>query len=91
MSFTNEITEELLRLPLKKTCCRKALALGMAMAARKAEEDWVLYLYDPKVAELAERLLNQIFQHIIDINNFFRLHLLRLSCTDKFMQCPFYH
>ena len=61
MSFTNQITEELLRLPLKKTCCRKALALGMTAAARRGKDGWTLYLYDPQVAELSRSLLERIF------------------------------
>jgi len=61
VSFTHEITEELVRLPQKKTCCRKALALGFCLAARPAEEGYVLYLYQESVADLAETLLDRIF------------------------------
>ena len=61
MSFTNEIAEELLRLPQKKTCCRKAIALGMALAARPAEQGYALYLYDEAVASFAESALQRIF------------------------------
>jgi DNA-binding protein WhiA len=62
MSFTNQIAEELLRLPVKKTCCRKALALGLALAARREERGEVLYLYDEQVALLAESVLSRVFR-----------------------------
>ena len=61
MSFTKQIEEELLRLPLKKTCCRKALALGIALAARREEQGLVLYSYNGQVADLFESLLDRIF------------------------------
>ena len=61
MSFTNQIAEELLQLPIKKTCCRKALALGMALAARREAEGLVWYLYDEQVALFAESMLQRVF------------------------------
>lgn len=61
MSFTNQVAEELLRLPLKKTCCRKAFALGMSLAARREGQGWGLYLYDEQSALVAESMLGRVF------------------------------
>lgn len=61
MSFTSEIQDELLRLPLKKTCCRKALLLGLLIAARRDGDEWLLYTYEPQIAELAASMLERIF------------------------------
>lgn len=58
MSFTDHVAEELLRLPLKKTCCRKAFLLGVTLACR-TEADGVLRLYLYRAA-LAEHLVNQL-------------------------------
>ncbi|MBQ8331382.1 MAG: DNA-binding protein WhiA [Clostridia bacterium] len=63
MSFTTDVTEELLRLPLKKTCCRKALLLGLFFGCREQSEDgtMTLYLYSKGTAELAKELLQRIY------------------------------
>lgn len=61
MSFTTEITEELLRLPVKKTCCRKALLLGLLCACRREQDTLLLYLYHRPTAELARSLLEKVF------------------------------
>lgn len=61
MSFTSEIQEELLRLPLKKTCCRKALLMGLLLAARRQNEGWILYSYEESVASLVSSMLDRIF------------------------------
>ena len=61
MSFTNEIQDALLELPLKKTCCRKALLLGILCAVRKQDDGWVLYAYHRGIAELAQSMLERIF------------------------------
>ena len=47
MSFSGVVAEELIRVPLKKTCCRKAFLLGLVCAARPGEQagEWALYLY----------------------------------------------
>ncbi len=58
MSFTDHVAEELLRLPLKKTCCRKAFLLGTMCACRtEADGEFRLYLYR---AALAEYLTGQL-------------------------------
>lgn len=63
MSFTMDVTEELLRLPLKKTCCRKALLLGLFFGCREQSEDGTLtlYLYSKGTASLAKELLQKIY------------------------------
>ena len=63
MSFTMDVTEELLRLPLKKTCCRKALLLGLFFGCREQSEDgtMTLYLYSKGTASLAKELLQKIY------------------------------
>ncbi len=61
MSFTTEITEELMRLPVKKTCCRKVLLLGLLCACRTEGESRVLYLYHKPTAEFAHSLLERVF------------------------------
>lgn len=64
MSFTREITEELLQQPVKKTCCRKAQLLGLLCACRWNEktEEWVLYSYHGPTAELTASLLEKVFR-----------------------------
>jgi len=62
MSFTTDITEELLQLPIKKTCCRKALLLGILCACRTdAEGGMTAYFYHENVANLTEFLLKKVF------------------------------
>ena len=63
MSFTTEISEELIRLPVKKTCCRKALLLGLLCASRRETEQGgrVLYFYHAPIAELTDTLLDKVF------------------------------
>ena len=73
MSFTGEIQEELLRLPLKKTCCRKAMLLGLLCAARRDGEGWVLYCYEPQIAELAESMLQRIFHATTELDCLMRV------------------
>lgn len=68
MSFTGEIQEELLRLPIKKTCCRKAMLLGLLFAARRDGEGWVIYCYEPRIAELAESMLQRIFHATTELD-----------------------
>lgn len=67
MSFTHEVWEELLRLPLKKTCCRKAMLLGLLFHSREIEGEEVLtaYCYHEETAELAARLLGGVFRETV--------------------------
>ncbi len=64
MSFTTEICEELLKLPIKKTCCRKAILLGLLLACRREEEQegWILYSYYAPTAALTASLLEKVFR-----------------------------
>ena len=63
MSFTEEIKEELLLLPIKKTCCRKAYLLGLLLACRReTEAGWVLYSYHRPTAEQISSLLEKVFR-----------------------------
>ena len=65
MSFTSEVSKELASLQIKKTCCRKAIVLGILCGAKKQEngEKYVAYFYERSVAELAAELLKKIFRH----------------------------
>ena len=63
MSFTKEISGELLLLPLKKNCCRKALLMGLLVGATETEDGRLFVRYGSReVATLAEELLTQIFR-----------------------------
>ena len=64
MSFTTEIIEELLQLPLKKTCCRKAFLLGTLCAARSEDtsEEKIIYSYHKESARLTATLLEKVFR-----------------------------
>ena len=62
MSFTNQISGELLTLPLKKNCCRRALLFGLLMGASPAGEGGLLARYpSEEVSALAIDLLDRIF------------------------------
>ncbi len=62
MSFTTEISGELLLLPLKKNCCRRALLLGLMMGATETEEKRLRACFHSQaVWELARDLLMKIF------------------------------
>ena len=63
MSFTTDISGELLQLPIKKTCCKRALTLGILCASRDGGErgERVSYFYNEGVATLALDLLDKIF------------------------------
>ncbi len=67
MSFTSEVCEELLRLPLKKTCCRKAMLYGLLFHSRRIEGEDALaaYFYHKEIAELAARLLGGVFRETV--------------------------
>ena len=62
MSFTTEVNGELLRAPIKKTCCRRALALGMFLSCRMEADTLTLYVYDPAVANAARELAEHVFR-----------------------------
>ena len=62
MSFTNEVCAELLSVPQKKTCCRKAVLLGLLFSAHAEEETLVSYFYQEEVARAAEELLDRTFR-----------------------------
>lgn len=69
MSFSGEVSEELIRVPLKKTCCRKAFLLGLVCAARPGKQtgEWVLYLYHPSVATQAAELFEKSFRATVQL------------------------
>lgn len=64
MSFTNEVKSEAVSVQNKKTCCRKAFALGMFMGAKAAEEkkEYVSVFPDSEIAEAAADLLRRVFR-----------------------------
>lgn len=63
MSFTSDVHEELIGLPLKKTCCRKALLFGMLCGCRRETDGdrRELYFYHRDTANLASSLLEKGF------------------------------
>ena len=63
MSFTTDASKELLTLQNKKTCCRRALLLGMLLGARKSEEaePYTCYFYDEQIALFVSEQLKRIF------------------------------
>ena len=62
MSFTSDVHEELIGLPLKKTCCRKALLFGMLCGCRRREDgERFVYFYHEDAALLAAQLLEKGF------------------------------
>lgn len=62
MSFTTEISGELVSLQIKKTCCRKAAALGVFCSAKgNGDGSFTSYFYDEGTAALAKELLKRIF------------------------------
>ena len=69
MSFTTEISEEIRSLPLKKNCCRRAAALGLLIGAVKnADGRYTSAFYEKETAELAVRLLAQVFRCASEIS-----------------------
>lgn len=60
MSFTTDVCEELIRLPLKKTCCRKAFLLGLMLGAGREEDQICARFYNQSLAELAAGLVGKI-------------------------------
>ena len=63
MSFATDVKDELLELPIKKTCCKKAFLLGVFLACREADKDGELkmYFYHEGTASLVYDLLIKIF------------------------------
>lgn len=62
MSFTEEVCEELLTLPLKKTCCRKSLLMGLLTGATEQEDGELSAVYRTEGAcTLTAELLEKIF------------------------------
>ena len=60
MSFTTDVCEELIRLPLKKTCCRKAFLLGLMLGAGREEDQICARFYSRSLAELATGLVGKL-------------------------------
>lgn len=65
MSFTYEVCEELLKLPPKKTCCRKAMLYGLLLHSRQTDEGLAAHFYHREVAELTARLLGGVFRETV--------------------------
>ncbi len=62
MSFTEEIQQNLLLLPLKKPCCRKAFLLGLWVGAcPDGEGGWTTTYPSKAVAECCAELLGKLF------------------------------
>ncbi len=73
MSFTTEVIEELLPLPIKKTCCRRAMLLGLFCAARQElPEQMSVYLYHGGVACMAKEELEKIFRATATVTELIR-------------------
>ncbi len=63
MSFTTKVSEELAALPPKKTCCRKALLLGLMMGGMEGESGEVTAFYQTEsTGILARDLLQKLFR-----------------------------
>lgn len=64
MSFSNEIKIGAVATPIKKTCCRKAFALGLFMGARQEEGQRLLVsaYTDAVLSESAAEALEKIFR-----------------------------
>ena len=64
MSFSNEIKTEAVAIEIKKTCCRKAFALGLFMGAKEdAEQKLLISVYtDEILARTAADILARIFR-----------------------------
>ena len=62
MSFTTDVCAELSALQIKKTCCRRAAALGIMLGARNTEDGFVSYFHEKGVRELASVMLEKIFR-----------------------------
>ena len=64
MSFSNEIKIESIAIQTKKTCCRKAFALGLFMGAREVEGEklFVSTYTEEALAEAAAETLGKIFR-----------------------------
>ena len=65
MSFTNQVIGEILTIPSKKTCCRKAFLMGLSLACRsveKNEKKQVLYFYNQEAAEMAKESYGKVFR-----------------------------
>ena len=63
MSFATDVKDELLELPIKKTCCKKAFLLGVFLACRQGdgEGELKMYFYHQGTADLVSELLTKIF------------------------------
>ncbi len=68
MSFTGDIVRELSALQIKKTCCRRSVALGMLLCATEdIEGTLVSYFYEESVASLAYELLERVFHSNVNM------------------------
>lgn len=61
MSFTSVVTDELLALPIGKTCCRKALTCGILYCSVERGSGYMAVFRSRAVAEEAKRLLKSVF------------------------------
>lgn len=63
MSFSNDIKKEAIAVQIKKTCCRKAFALGLFMGAKAEEEkkSFVSVFSDETLAHTAADMLDKVF------------------------------
>ncbi len=61
MSFAEAVREELLELPTKHTCCRKALTVGLLIEAEREGEAVAVVYRSEAVAELAASLIRRQF------------------------------
>ena len=64
MSFTSEIVKEALSLPIKKTCCRKAFALGLFFGSKRTEGEkrFTAVFAESETAETAADILSRVFR-----------------------------
>ena len=93
MSFASDVHTELIGLPLKKTCCRKAFLFGMLCGCRQATEGdgWEVYFYHEDVALLVSSLLEKGFHashtplHTVRAGRDAFFLTIRLSALDSFL------
>ena len=80
MSFTGDIVKELSALQIKKTCCRRSLAFGMALGTAKVEDGMLVScFYEEAAAKHFCELLEKNLERCVRIPMLENLRSLNLS------------
>ena len=73
MSFTTDVSNELLMAPISKTCCRKAMLYGMFFCAKRLEGNFVSAEFKTsESAQKAAQILNAQFSLNCEIKEYVR-------------------